>query len=130
MKKTLLSLFLISFFGSVNAQNVYNYGFSGVTADLATAGWVRTNQSVSPGTTPTLWTIASYTPVVVNAGGTNANAFGDMVYTAGQTSPVPNGQAGGGNSFALVNYTSTTSTSTTAGTISNWLISPDITVQN
>ncbi|MCY1221306.1 hypothetical protein D3C87_342720 [compost metagenome] len=133
MKKTLLSLFLL---GSVfsNAQNIYSYGFSGVTADLTTAGWERTNQSTSPTSvtqpTPALWTIGAYTPVVVNAAATNANPFGDQVYTAGQTSPTPNGQAGGENSFALVNFRSTTSTSATAGTISNWLITPVITVQN
>jgi hypothetical protein len=133
MKKTLLSLFLLAS-SIANSQNVYNFGFGGATADLATAGWERTNQSTLPTSTaqptPTLWTIASFTPVVVNTAGTNANAFGDQVYTSGQTSPVPNGQAGGGNSFALVNYTSTTSTSSTAGTISNWLITPVVTVQN
>jgi hypothetical protein len=36
------------------------------------------------------------------------------------------GQAGGATSFALVNYTSTTGT----GTISNWLITPEMPLQN
>lgn len=128
MKKTLLSLMLICAFGSTQAQNIYSFGFDGTTANMLTT-WERTNQSVSPSATA-LWTIPTYTAVVVNGTVTPANAFGDQVYTNGQTSPVPNGQAGGGNSFALVNYASTTSTSGTAGTISNWLISPSITVEN
>jgi hypothetical protein len=42
---------------------------------------------------------------------------------------IPVGQAGGENSFALVNYTSTTSTGTNA-TISNWLLSPAVNVKD
>lgn len=44
----------------------------------------------------------------------------------GATCPPPSGQAGGENSFALVNFTSTTGNNT----ISNWLISPVVNVQN
>ncbi len=127
MKKTLLFLFLVSTSGIANAQNVFNFGFSGTTTEMETAGWVRTNQS-SPSTT-TLWTVASYTPVTVNLAATppvQGNPFNDREYATGEVSPVPNGQAGGGNSFALVNFTSTTG----AGNISNWLISPVVTVEN
>lgn len=127
MKKTLLSVFLLSVSGFVNAQTVYSFGFSGTTAEMETAGWMRTNQS-NPITTA-LWSIASYTPVTVNTTVTPAiqgNPFNDRVYTNGEVSPVPNGQSGGPNSFALVNFRSTTG----AGTISNWLISPVVTVQN
>lgn len=111
MKKLLLSFSLVFAIGSTNAQSLYTYGFDGVTADLATAGWVRTNQSTPA--TATLWGIPSAAPTTTFAGG---------------------GQAGGAISFALVNYTSTgtlTATGATGtGTISNWLISPSITVEN
>lgn len=125
MKKTLLSLFLASISGMTYAQEIYSFGFSGTTTEMETAGWVRTNQS-SPSTT-TLWTVASYTPVTVNnALQIQGNPFNDREYADGELSPVPNGQAGGANSFSLVNFTSTTG----AGNISNWLISPVVTVQN
>ncbi|OJX50900.1 MAG: hypothetical protein BGO88_06790 [Flavobacterium sp. 38-13] len=127
MKKTLLISFLVSVSGIANAQNIYNFGFSGTTTEMETAGWVRTNQS-SPSTT-TLWSVASYTPVTVNTTVTppvQGNPFNDREYATGEVSPVPNGQAGGANSFALVNFTSTTG----AGNISNWLISPVVTVEN
>ncbi|MBC7643237.1 MAG: choice-of-anchor J domain-containing protein, partial [Flavobacterium sp.] len=132
MKKILLSLALIVSFGTLNAQNIYNYGFSGTTANLTTAGWVRTNQStVTPPTaaSTTLWTVSSYAAVTVSATQTNL-PFGNTVLPTGSTCPPPNGQAGGANSFALVNYTSTSSTLATGATISNWLISPMITVNN
>ena len=127
MKKTLPFIFFVLASGFANAKNVYNFGFSGTTTEMETAGWVRTNQS-SPSTT-TLWTVASYTPVTVNLAATPAvqgNPFNDREYATGEVSPVPNGQAGGANSFALVNFTSTTG----AGNISNWLISPVVTVEN
>ncbi|MEN0081941.1 hypothetical protein, partial [Flavobacterium lindanitolerans] len=101
MKKTLPFLFFVLASGFANAQNVYNFGFSGTTTEMETAGWVRTNQS-SPSTT-TLWTVASYTPVTVNLAATPAvqgNPFNDREYATGEVSPVPNGQAGGANSFA------------------------------
>ncbi|HLA55138.1 MAG TPA: choice-of-anchor J domain-containing protein [Flavobacterium sp.] len=129
MKKTLLLLSLALAFGTAKSQNLYSYGFSGVTADLTTAGWLRTNQSTLPGTTPALWQIPAYTPVVVSAA-QQPNAFSDAAYTTGQTSPIPNGQAGGGNSFTLINFQSTTSTASSGATISNWLISPVVNVQN
>jgi hypothetical protein len=125
MMKKLLYLFLVLPFVAL-AQNQYNYGFSGTTADMTTAGWVRTNQSTSA--SATLWTVASYTPVTVSAT-VQALPFSTQAYTNGQTCPVPVGKAGGNNSFALVNFTSTSSTLATGATISNWLISPSITVQ-
>ena len=117
---------------SVTAQtNVYSFGFDGTTATMEAAGWMRTNQSTPA--TGTMWTIASYVPVVVNVTPgnpndteVNPNPFTDTPTPNGSTSPAPNGQAGGPNSFALVNFTSTTG----AGTISNWLITPVITVEN
>jgi hypothetical protein len=132
MKKLLLSFSLVLAFATTQAQNLYNYGFSGVTADLTTAGWTRTNQStVTPPTaaSTTLWTVASYTPVVVSAT-VRQLPFGDSVLAVGANCPAPNGQAGGANSFALVNFTSTSSTLATGATISNWLISPTLTVRN
>lgn len=111
MKKTLLSLLLIPFFGI--SQNQFSFGFDGTTAAMLASGWQSTNQS-SPSTT-SLWTIASYTTPLTNP-----------LFGSGNTTTVPVGQAGGNNSFALVNFTSTSG----AGTISNWLITPDIIVQN
>lgn len=117
----------LPFFG--NAQNLYNYGFNAVTATMiSTDGWSRTNQSTSPSTT-SLWTVGTYTPVVVSAT-VQPTPFQTQAYTTGQTCPIPVGQAGGNNSFALVNFTSTSSTATSGATISNWLISPAVTVQN
>ncbi len=107
-------LLLASFLGLalMNAQtttNVYSYGF-----DTAfSTDWVVTNQS-DPSTTST-WTKATYTVPLSNA-----------LFGSGNTTTVPPGQAGGGNSFALVNYTSTTG----AGTISNWLLTPSVSVKN
>lgn len=69
-------------------------------ADLVPAGWISTNQSTPAG----LSTWAQ--------GGGTAFAGG--------------GYNGGATSFALVNYNSTTG----AGTISNWLITPVISLQN
>ena len=126
MMKKLLYLFMVLPFVAL-AQNQYNYGFSGTTANMTTAGWVRTNQSTSPSTT--LWTVASYTPVTISATQLTL-PFSTQTYATGQSCPAPSGQAGGTNSFALVNYTSTSSTLAAGATISNWLISPIITVQN
>lgn len=107
MKKLLL---FVSFLGLTfsNAQtNVYSYGFD-VPFNVQ---WTTTNQS-SPATA-TLWSKASYTAA-------SAAIFGS-------TPPaLPNGQDGTPNTFALVNYTSTTG----AGTISNWLITPEVNVQD
>ncbi len=129
MKKLLLSLALLASIGTVKAQNIYNYGFSGVTADLTTAGWTRTNQSTATLATAALWTVANYAPVTVSATVRNL-PFGDVVLPNGSLCPSPNGQAGGANSFVLANFNSTSSTAATGATISNWLISPQLTVQN
>ncbi|WP_375181676.1 choice-of-anchor J domain-containing protein [Chryseobacterium sp.] len=108
MRKLLL---LGSFLGlvSMNAQtNVYSYGF-----DTAFTTWTTSNQS-SPVTT-SVWTKATYTTPLTNP-----------LFGSGNTTTVPVGQAGGSNSFALVNYTSTSG----AGTISNWLFTNAIDVKN
>ncbi len=127
--KKLLYLFLAMPLIGIAQTNVYNYGFSSPTSTMiSTDAWTRTNQSTSASAT-TLWTVASYAPVTVSTT-VNATPFQDQAYTAGQVCPIPNGQTGGANSFALVNFTSTTSTATSGATISNWLISPIITVQN
>jgi hypothetical protein len=105
MKKTLL-LFLMPIFGM--SQNQFAFGFDGTTAAMITAGWQSTNQSSPAGAST--WIIPSDVP-------TAASPFGGLTRA---------GQAGGTNSFVLVNFNSTTG----AGTISNWLISPVINVQN
>ncbi len=125
MKKLLYLTMLVSFIAN-SQTNVYNYGFASPTATMIGAdAWVRTNQSTSPSTT-TLWTVATYTAVTVSAT-VSATPFQNQTYTTGQTCPIP---TGGNNSFALVNYTSTTSTAAAGATISNWLISPLVNVQN
>ncbi len=98
MKKTLLlCAVLVSAF--TNAQNLIAEGFDAYT-NLATAGWVSTNQSSPLGAST--WA----------QGGGTAFAGG--------------GQAGGATSFTLCNFNSTTG----AGTISNWLITPVLNLQN
>ncbi|HNP32140.1 MAG TPA: choice-of-anchor J domain-containing protein [Flavobacterium sp.] len=129
MKKTLLIVSAFMAFTSAKAQNLFSFGFGGTTADLTTAGWVRTNQSTSASTT-SLWSIASYTEVTVDNVTTFATPFQNQTYAAGDTCPIPNGQDGTPNTFALVNYTSTTSTAASGATISNWLITPTINVAN
>ena len=104
MKKLLLSLSLLCI-GFVQGQNLFSFGFDGTTASMLTAGWQQVNLSNPAGAA--LWGIPSTAPTTTFAGG---------------------GQAGGATSFALVNYTSVAANS--AGTISNWLISPSINVQN
>lgn len=98
MKKILLlCAVLVSAF--TNAQNLIAEGFDTYT-NLATAGWVSTNQSSPLGAST--WA----------QGGGTAFAGG--------------GQAGGATSFTLCNFNSTTG----AGTISNWLITPVLNLQN
>ncbi len=107
MKRILFSagIFVSAFFSA--QTTVYEYGF-----DTAfSADWIMTNQSTAPPTTPVLWSKASYTAA-------SAAIFGSG-------GGIPNGHAGGGNSFAIVNYTSTNT-----GTISNWLITPVVNVQD
>lgn len=95
----------------LNAQNVYSYGF-----DTAfSTDWTMINQSALANVT-TIWSKASYTA----ASTTTNSIFGSGV------GGVPVGQAGGTNSFALVNYSSTTG----SGTISNWLITPVVNVKD
>lgn len=114
MKKILLSS-LAMFSLAINAQtNVYSYTFD----EDFPATWIKTNQSTSPSTT-TLWSKADYSEDDTATNGIFGSGIGG----------VPVGQAGGENSFALVNYTSTTSTGT-AATISNWLLSPVVNVKN
>lgn len=110
MKKILL-LLLMPFLGV--SQNQFSFGFDGTTAAMLSAGWQSTNQSSPVGAST--WQNATFTTPLANA-----------IFGSGNTTTVPVGQAGGNNSFALVNFNSTTG----AGTISNWLITPDITVQN
>lgn len=95
-------LFSLSMFASVAvfSQTVVFSEGFDTFANLAGQGWTSTNQS---------------TPA-----GTGAWAQG------GGTAFSTGGQAGGTTSFTLVNYTSVTG----SGTISNWLITPPITVKN
>ena len=130
MKKLLLSLSLLSIAFTQAQQNVYNYGFSTNTADMLTAGWVQLNLSGSASATA-LWSVANYAVVASVSTTTPANPFMDADYSAtGSTCPIPHDQTGADNSFALVNYASTTTTSTTGKTISNWLFSPVVNLQN
>ncbi len=106
MKKLLLVGSFLGF-ALANAQNVYSYGFDAAFS----SDWIMTNQSTP--STSTLWSKASYTA-------TSPAIFGS-------TPPaLPKGQDGTDNTFALVNYTSTSGT----GTISNWLITPTVNVQD
>lgn len=89
--------------------NVFNFGFDSAIA----APWTTTNQSSPLG--QSTWTKATYTTPLTSA-----------IFGSGNTTTVPVGQAGGANSFGLVNFNSTTG----AGTISNWLISPVIQVKD
>lgn len=112
MKKTLLlaSAILLSV-SNFNAQtNVYNFGFD---TSVAAASWTTTNQSAP--STAALWSKATYT-----------TPLGSAVFGSGNTSTVPVGQAGGNNSFGLVNYTSTSG----AGNISNWLMTSAVNVKD
>ena len=136
MKKLLLLLLFASIATTLAQTNVYNYGFNGTTANMTTAGWTRTNQStVTPPTlaSTVLWTVSTITARTVNTAANppvRNNPFNDVVVANGQTTPVPNGHLGGANSFALVNFLSTSSTLATGAIISNWLITPIITVEN
>jgi len=102
MKKTLLSLGLLLVSLSFQAQNLLSENFDNITT-LTVAGWTSTNQS---------------TPV-----GTNPNWF--------QGNPVANGgpfdsYAGVANSYIACNFNSVAG----ANTISNWLITPVISLVN
>lgn len=110
MKKILL---LSAFLGltALNAQNVYSYGFDTAFG----ADWTRTNQS-APSTT-VMWGQSSYTLPLTAA-----------IFGSGNTSTLPVGQAGGPNSFAIINFNSTSGA--VGGTISNWLITPVVNVKD
>ncbi len=108
MKQFLLSACIFASAVFTAQTTVYNYGFDSAFS----TDWIMTNQSTSPPATPVLWSKASYTTA-------STPIFGST------TGVIPNGQAGGGNSFAIVNYTSTNT-----GTISNWLITPVVNVQD
>ncbi len=103
MMKKLLYLFLAMPLIGLAQTNVYNYGFETPTATMtSTDGWSQTNQS---------------------------DPLGDATYsvpTASVTAFPTGAQSGGALSYVLVNYTSTTG----AGDISNWLISPVVSIQN
>ena len=110
MKNFLLSLLLISISIDLCAQNIYSFGFDGTTEGMISSGWSVINQSNPTYASAKKWNIPTSVP-------TN-------YFTTG-------GQAGGTFSFATVNYQSTgTSATSGTGTISNWLISPVITVEN
>jgi hypothetical protein len=129
MMKKLLYLLLILPLVGISQTNVYSYDFSSPTATMVgTDGWIRTNQSTSASTTA-LWSVASYAAGTVTATAP-ATPFQDQAYAVGDAYPIPLGQDGGENGFALVNYASTTSTATSGATISNWLISPVVNVEN
>lgn len=112
MKKTLLFASMMAF-AATQAQltNVFSYGFD---AAFPTT-WTLTNQSQAASAT-TLWSKATYT---------TASTATNSIFGSG-INAVPNGQAGGANSFALVNYTSGTG----SVTLSNWLITPAILVKD
>jgi len=115
MKKLLFSSLLLSTL-AINAQtNVFNYQFD----EDFPATWTKTNQSTSANSNY-LWAAASTT----NFNTSTSGIFGSGV------GGVPAGQAGGEGSFAWVNFNSTTSSSATAATISNWLITPAINVKD
>ena len=128
MKRLLLILLLSAY--SQAQQNVYNYGFSSDTATMLSDGWVQLNLSGNPSTTA-LWSVANYSVVSSVSTTTPANPFMDADYsTTGSTCPIPHDQTGADNSFVLVNYASTTTTTTNGKTISNWLFSPVMNLQN
>ncbi|WP_264520427.1 T9SS-dependent choice-of-anchor J family protein [Flavobacterium sp. N1994] len=106
MKKKLLYIVLLVASGAIQSQtqNLYNFGFDGTTQNMLSAGWVQTNQSAT------------------------ADPLFPWSISTAATDPGVQGQSGGANSFCWVNYQSTTSA--TGATISNWLISPTITVKN
>ena len=102
MKKLLLSLTLLAYSSLSFAQVLFTYGFDGTTASLATDGWQQTNQSAPVGA-------STYT-----------------IPAAPSTAFPAGAQAGTPTSYTLINFNSTTG----SGTISNWLISPVVTIKN
>lgn len=103
MKKILLSAALLVA-GSINAQVILAENFDvfpAVTVPGAADQWLRSNQSTPVGAST--W---------AQGGGTSFANTG--------------GHSGGATSFALCNFNSTTG----AGTISNWLFAPVVTLKN
>lgn len=108
MKKLLYLFLLLPLIGI--SQNQYSFGFEGTTAAMISSGWQVTNQSSPVYSGAPTWSIPASAPTTTFAGGA---------------------QAGTTTSFSLINFTSTgTSATAGSGTISNWLISPVINVQN
>lgn len=102
MTKKLLIFVLFLTFLNFYSQNVITEGFDDITT-LTTSGWLQTNQSTTQGTNP-LWFQGNST-----AGGGPFDSY-----------------AGATTSYVACNYNSVTGT----GTISNWLISPTLSLQN
>ena len=110
LKKLLfVSAFAIGINSTFAQTNVYAFGFD---SDFPSS-WSTTNQSEEA--TDTEWNKATYT---------SASTVLNSIFGSG-IGGVPKGQAGGNNSFALVNYTSTDS-----GTISNWLVTSAVDVKD
>lgn len=125
MKKILLSISLLFVINSFQAQNIYNYGFNTTTL----TGWTKVNMSTSPAAAGA-WKVPAYTAVTVNTPTIPANPFGTTVIANGSSSPIPDGQAGGANSFAVVGKLSTSITTAAGTTLSNWLLTPSFTLEN
>lgn len=113
MKKLLLLSFALGLGSIAQAQtNVYSFGFD---TDIPTT-WETTNQSSPAGTVK--WGKAPYTTTST----ATSSIFGSGIGN------IPNGQSGGANSFAIVNFNSVAAGQ--AGTISNWLITQAIDVKD
>lgn len=80
--------------------------FQGFNGTALPADWTATNESISPGNP---WT----------AGPGITDGDGNIVVAPQE-----------GDGFAITNYSATASTAATGATISNWLISPTVTLQN
>lgn len=100
MKKLLLSLSLVLAYGATQAQNLASENF-----DAFPATWTTTNQSAPVGTN--LWGQPTAAVAAFPGGAYNGTA---------------------NTSYAFANFNSTSNT--VAGTISNWLITPTINIQN
>jgi hypothetical protein len=105
-----VAAFALSGFGA-NSANAQSF-FQGFNDSTLPSGWVAINNSVSPNTSPTsgLWR-----PIV----SINDSNTGNPIVTPHE-----------GSHFAAVSYTSTNHTGSTGGTISNWLITPTLSLQN
>jgi hypothetical protein len=105
MMKKLLLILTIGSFVNCFSQSIFTYGFT-TQAALTTDGWIITNQSTSLG-------IISWG---VPAAPLQNNLFGGV------------GHSGGATSYACADFDSVGTAANQ--TISNWLISPSITVKN